>query len=140
MTGHASLIHGTKGTGRLILTNPGNRSVNMLLKFAEPVPLSEPRWCRKVLQMAIPGTALVANYEKIFGLGSAAPSADQCKIQEMFVVEFLDHCHWHLLHDGQVMLVSRYGSPSLPRDAFPRHRLLDTYERLFPEATKEDNH
>ena len=36
------------------------------------------------------------------------------------------------------MLVSRYGSPSLPRDTFPRHRLLDTYERLFPEATKED--
>ena len=132
------MYEGTKGTGRLILTDPRNRSVNMLLKFAEPVPLSEPRWCRKVLQMAMSETSLVANCEKIFGLGSVAPSADPCKIQEVFVVEFLDHCHWHLLHDGQVMLVSRYGSPSLPRDTFPRHRLLDTYERLFPEATKED--
>ena len=55
------MYEGTKGTGRLILTNPGNRSVNMLLKFAEPVPLSEPRWCRKVLQMALPETSLVAN-------------------------------------------------------------------------------
>ena len=132
------MYEGAKGTGRLILASAANRSVNMLLKFAQSVPLSEPRWCRKVLQMATGDNALVANCERIFGLGSVSPSADPCTSQEVFVVEFLDHCHWRLLYDDQVMLISRYGSPSLPRDAFPRHRLLDTYRRLFPEASAED--
>ena len=134
------MYEGTKGTGRLILANPTNRSVNMSLKFAQPVPMSEARWCRKVLQMAMLDTSLVANCERIFGLGSVASSADPCINQDVFFVEFVDHCHWRLLHDDQVMLVSRYGSPSLPRDAFPRHRLLDTYRRLFPQATTKEIH
>ena len=132
------MYEGTKGNGKLILANPDNRSVDLHVKFTDPVPLSEPRWCRKVLQMATRETSLVANCEKIFGLGSVASSATSCTSQEVFVVEFVDHCHWRLLHEGHVMLVSRYGSPSLPGDAFPRHRLLDTYRRLFPEATTEE--
>ena len=132
------MYEGTKSTGRLVLTDPGNSSINMHLRFAEPLPLSEARWCRKALQMAVSDTALVANCEKIFGLGSVTPSGDPRTSRDVFVIGFLDHCHWRLLHDGQVMLVSRYGFPSLPRDAFPRHRLLDTYRRLFSTATAQD--
>ena len=36
------------------------------------------------------------------------------------------------------MLVSRYGVPSLPQAKFPIDRLLDTYQRLFPEADESD--
>ena len=38
----------------------------------------------------------------------------------------------------EVMLVSSYGAPSLPRERFPIHRLLDTYQRLFPDAGEGD--
>ncbi|MDE0228621.1 MAG: diadenylate cyclase [Spirochaetaceae bacterium] len=132
----ALLYEGTKGIGRLILTDPSDRSVDMLLEFVVPVPLSEPRWCRKVLQMAQPETALIADCERIFGLGTVASSDGRYASPDTVVVEFLDRCHWRLLHDDQVMLVSRHGSPSLP-DAPPRHRLVDTYRNLFPEADRE---
>ena len=39
---------------------------------------------------------------------------------------------------NEVMLVSSYGAPSLPRERFPIHRLLDTYQRLFSEAGEDD--
>ena len=132
------MYEGTKGTGRLLLTNPENGSVDFLLKFAEPVPFRELRWSRKVLQMASSETALIADCEKVYGLGRVATGVDPWTSQSVFEIEFLDHYHWRLSCGGEVMLVSKYGAPSLPQEKFPRYRLLDTYQRLFPEVGEED--
>ncbi|WP_147289963.1 hypothetical protein [Crenobacter cavernae] len=53
------LYEGAKGTGRLVLVNPENEAVDFLVKFAEPVPLHDPRWARKVLQMAASGSGII---------------------------------------------------------------------------------
>ncbi len=132
------MYEGTKGTGRLLLANPESGSVDFLIKFAEPVPFREPRWSRKVLQMASPETPLIADCEKIFGLGNVAAGVDPWTSQDVFEIEFLDHYHWRLSCGGEAMLISRYGVPSLPQEKFPQDHLLDTYQRLFPEAGEED--
>lgn len=132
------MYEGTKGTGRLLLANPESGSVDFLIKLAEPVPFREPRWSRKVLQMASPETPLIADCEKIFGLGVVAAGVEPWISQDVFEIEFLDHYHWRLSCGGEIMLVSRYGAPSLPQEEFPQDRLLDTYQRLFPEAGRED--
>ena len=132
------LYEGTKGTGRLLLARPDGGSVDMALKFAEPVPFSEPLWSRKVLQVASSEISLVADCEMVFGLGTVAAGVDPWTSQDVFAVEFLDHYHWRLMCGNEVMLVSSYGAPSLPRERFPIHRLRDTYQRLFPEAGEDD--
>ena len=132
------MYEGEKGTGRLLLAKPDGGSVDMLLRFSEPVPFREPRWSRKVLQMASSETALVANCEQVFGLGNLAAGVDPWKSLDVFTIEFLDHYHWRLSCGNEVMLISRYGAPSLPQEEYPRHRLLDTYRRLFPEAAKQE--
>ena len=132
------MYEGAKGTGLLLLAKPDGGSVDMLLSFAEPVPFRDPRWSRKVLQMASSEIALIADCEKIFGLGSVAAGVDPWTSQNVFAIEFLDHYHWCLSCGEEVMLVSRDGAPSLPREVFPRYRLLDIYRRLFPEAVEED--
>ena len=132
------MYEGTKGTGRLLLTNPESGSVDFLIKLTEPVPFREHRWSRKVLQMASPKTPLIADCEKIFGLGNVAAGVDPWVSQDVFEIEFLDHYHWRLSCGGEVMLVSKYGAPSLPQEEFPQDRLLNTYQRLFPEAEKGD--
>ena len=132
------MYEGTKGIGRLLLARPDGGSVDMVLSFAEPVPFTEPRWSRKVLQVASSEIALVADCERVFGLGAVAAGVDPWTSQDVFAIEFLDHYHWRLMCGDEVMLVSNYGAPSLPREQFPIHRLLDTYQRLFAEAGKED--
>lgn len=132
------MYEGAKGTGRLILGSPEDESIEMFLRFVEPVPFHEPRWSRKVLQMASPGVALVADYEKIFGLGEIVEGVDPWESQKIFEIEFLDRYHWQLSCGDKVMLVSRNGVPSLPQEEFPRTRLLDIYHRLFPKAGEED--
>ena len=132
------MYEGAEGKGRLLLAKPDSGSVDMLLNFSEPVSFREARWSRKVLQMASSEATLVADCEKIFGLGKVAPGVDPWTNQNAFNVEFLGHSHWRLSCGDKVMLVIRDGAPSLPQEEIPRARLLDTYQRLFPEAREED--
>ena len=132
------MYEGKEGTGRLFLTKSDSESVNMLLEFTEPISFREPRWCRKVLQMALSKTALIADCKKIFGLGTFAAEIDPWMSQNIFEIEFIERYHWRLLCGKKVLLVSRHGSPSLPQEEYPRSRLLDTFQRLFPKATGKD--
>lgn len=63
------MYEGAKGIGQLILVDPDNEAVEFLAKFVEPVPFREPRWVRKVLQMAASGVGIIANSQYIYGLG-----------------------------------------------------------------------
>jgi hypothetical protein len=132
------MYEGVEGTGRMLLAKPDSGAVDVLLQLAEPVPFREPRWSRKVLQMASSKIALIADCEKVLGLGNIADGVDPWVTQNIFEIEFLDHYHWHLSCGDEVLLVSRYGAPSLPQERFPRARLVDTYRRLFRETTDED--
>lgn len=132
------MYEGAEGTGRMLLAKPGSGAVEMLLEFAEPVPFREPRWSRKVLQMASSEVPLVADCEKVLGLGNIVGGIDPWETQNIFEIEFLDHYHWQLSCGDEIMLVSRYGVPSLPQEAFPRGRLVDSFRRLFTHAVDED--
>lgn len=131
------MYEGTEGKGRMLLANLEGCAVDVALALAEPVPFREPRWSRKVLQMASSETALLANCESILGLGNVAQGTDPWVTQNVFEVEFHDHYHWSLSCGNEVLLVSKYGVPSLPQERFPKVRLVDTFQRLFPEATAE---
>lgn len=132
------MYEGTEGTGRMLLTNPSGSAVDVHLELSEPVPFRQPRWARKVLQMASAETALIADCENILGLGTVTDGVDPMATQDVFMVEFHDHFHWSLCCGEQVLLVSRYGVPALPQERFPRNRLVDTFRRLFDEATDDD--
>ena len=132
------MYEGAEGTGRMLLAKPDSGSVDMFLKFAEPVPFNDPRWSRKVLQMASSETALIADCEKVFGLGKISAGVDPWTSQDIFKVEFLNYYCWRLSCGDEVMFISTYGTPSLPKEKFPRDRLFDTYQRLFPEAGERD--
>ncbi len=132
------MYEGTQGKGRLLLSNPISGSVDMTLSFTETVPFRESRWARKTLEMASGQTSLVADSEKIFGLGQVAAGVNPWATQDVFQIEFLAHHHWRLSCGDEVLLISRYGIPSLPQERFPIVQLRDTYERLFPNARPSD--
>lgn len=132
------MYEGAEGKGRMLLASLESGAVEVALALDEPVPFHEPRWARKVLQMASSETALLANCVSILGLGNVTPDTDPWAAQNVFEVEFHDHYHWSVSCGDEVLLVSKYGAPSLPQDKFPRARLVDSFERLFPEVTTDD--
>lgn len=131
------MYEGTEGKGRLLLTRLPSSAIDVALEFAASVPFLEQRWSRKMIQMASADTALLANVECILGLGNLVPGIDPWLKQDVFEVRFHDHYHWSLCCGEVVLLVSKYGVPSLPQEKFPKSSLLDTFARLFPEANKE---
>lgn len=87
------MYEGTEGRGRMLLANLDSGAVEVALALDEPVPFHEPRWARKVLQMASSETALLANCVSILGLGNVAQGTDPWAAQNVFEVEFHDHYH-----------------------------------------------
>ena len=132
------MYEGKKGMGKLFLANPDGEAVNFLVRFANPVPLGQYRWSRKVLEMASPQTPVIADCKEIFGLGNVVSNADPWKDQSVFEVEFLDHHLWQLTCGDETMLISKYGTPSLPQEKFPKDRFLDTFQRLFQDSDETD--
>lgn len=131
------MYEGVKGIGQLILVDPENDAVEFLAQFVEPVPFREPRWVRKVLQMAATGVGIIANSQYIYGLGRLKESHDS-SAQDAFTVAFIDHYHWGLYCGSQALLRSHYGVPKLPQEPFDKTAFLANYARLFPLSSQED--
>lgn len=134
------MYEGAEGTGQLLLTDPENEAIDYVLRFKVPVPFREPRWARKILQMAANDIALVADPECIHGLGRLRADHDSTK-QDIFVIDFLDHYHWQLRCGKQVLLISRYGEPRLPNEVISRDLFINNFARIFPDSTADNrNH
>lgn len=133
----ASLLYeGARGVGRLLLANPAHPGVEYLLRFNTPVRMDDSRWTRKILQLAGPSAALVADSEHVYGLGRLAgpPLPDD---QTIFIVDFVDHYSWVLRSGEQILLQSAYGEPTLPSEPVEESMFLDNMACLFPISTAE---
>jgi hypothetical protein len=63
---------GHEGLGTLILARPDSTFLKYAVRFRTPIPLNEPRWARKILQMASERFALICSDGKIHGIGNLA--------------------------------------------------------------------
>lgn len=126
-----------KGIGRMLLVNPESSDIDYLLRFRDRVPFHEPRWTRKVLQLASPDVFLIADSEYVYGLGRLRSSYNSSD-QDVFTVEFLDHYTWELRCGDLTLLRCDFGTPSLPREAVEKDTLTSSLERLFPESIQAD--
>jgi hypothetical protein len=82
------MYEGTKGTGRLLLVNPESPAIDYDLRLIDPVPFREHRWARKILQMASDDIMLVANCEKIHGLGKLKENYDSAQQELLLLISW----------------------------------------------------
>ena len=131
------LYEGAQGQGRILLADPKNPALEWKIKLKQPVPFREPRWARKVLQMATNDLALIADGENIFGLGNVDIDHESSS-QDLFTIDFLEHYDWQIRCGDNVLLRSRYGEPELPQRKVSRQLFIDNFCRLFHSASNED--
>jgi len=131
------LYEGARGIGRLILADPSSPSIEHLLRFRTPVKIHDPRWTRKVLQLAGPHAALIADHERVYGLGRLSSTYNPVD-QNVFMVDFLDHYNWELRCGDVVLLRSLYGEPMLPSVIVEEDAFTSTLARHFPGSTENE--
>jgi hypothetical protein len=133
------MYEGAKGIGELTLINADQDQVEYVAKFSEPISLREPRWVRKVLEMAKNGVSIVTDCDHIYGIGTLQIDSSANE-RSGFSVRFIDHYHWELRYHKQVLLRSHYSVPRLPKEPFNQDHFIANYRRLFPHSELEDAH
>jgi hypothetical protein len=128
---------GREGLGSMILARPDSLFLRYSVRFRTPVPLREPRWARKILQMASTEIALICSEGLIHGLGGIAADHHPDAL-DAFTVNFLDHYQWELCLGERALMYSRYREPKLPQGPVSYERFVSNYVRLFSSASASD--
>ncbi len=121
-----------------MVARPDHPAVRHRLRLATPIPLGDPQWTRKVLEMASDDIALLSDSAHVLGLGTVSDDYDPAA-EDLFSVEFVDHYKWELRHaDAVLMRTSSTVSPGSParRSTAPRE-LGAVLARVFPDTPVE---
>ena len=81
------LYEGAQGQGRILLADPENPALEWILRLTESVPFQQTRWARKMLQMATTDLALIADGERIYGLGNVSDK-HEASSEDIFEIDF----------------------------------------------------
>lgn len=123
--------------GSLVLAKPDNSFIEYAVRFRTPVPLNEPRWARKILQMASEQFALICSDGKIHGSGNISVT-HQSEQLDAFSINFLDHYQWELCLGSRALMYSRYRESKLPQMPVEHSQFISNYLRLFKSASARD--
>jgi hypothetical protein len=124
------------GRGRIVVARPDHPAVRHRLRLATPIPLGDPQWTRKMLEMASDDIALLSDSAHVLGLGTVSDDYDPAA-EDLFSVEFVDHYKWELRHADAVLMRVEYGVPGLPRPPLHRAELGAVLARVFPDTSVE---
>jgi hypothetical protein len=124
------------GRGRIVIARPDHPAVRYKLRLTSPVPLGEPHWTRKLLEMASDGVALISDSAHVLGLGVVSEEYDAAA-EDLFVVAFFDHYKWELRHAETVLMRVEYGTPGLPHPPLGRSEFHAAIARVFPDTPAE---
>jgi hypothetical protein len=125
---------GAAGSGALVVAPSGHPAVELKVEFPRAVPLDEPRWARKILEMSRNDLCCICNGAAgLRGLGALK----DMNADGVFSVDFIGHFKWQLRHKGKILLQSLYGVPRLPRATIKEQAFKSTFRRLFSGVDTE---
>lgn len=128
------LYEGSPGRGRMYLVEKDNRRIEWIFKLHDPIPTSDTRWARKLLQVSTSDGALVSDGEYIYGLGRLT-KPDEATIFDVLDVQFVDRYSWEITCLDEIRVVSRFGTAQLPQHRIEYERFISNFGRVFPSQT-----
>jgi hypothetical protein len=122
------------GIGSLLLANANSEHVDRSVTLRAPVPLTETRTLRKLLETSRRhGESLLTDGGVAYGLGrqrAGYPSESESLFQVLVIGDGV----WELYHAGVSLATMLFGVPRLPEQRLRRERLDDIAGRVFGEC------
>ncbi|HYW13372.1 MAG TPA: diadenylate cyclase [Longimicrobium sp.] len=128
---------GSVGRGSLIVAEKNHPHVEVLVRLAEPIALSNVVAARKLLQTTSAHVSLVSDSESIYGLGRVTEGYGETA-EDLFTIVFLSQHEWQLQHGQKPLMVMRYGTPQLPQSRLDKQTFVETVDRVFPALPQVD--
>lgn len=129
---------GTAGIGHLVVSERNHPVVNVDVELSEPVSPDDYRRLRKLLAMCDEKNWLLLAERKIYGIGSLKPGAYDKVLENLFVIRFVKHHCWELVHDDLVLMRTTYNEPRLPLSKFDQKDLETKLRAHLPGITDDE--
>ncbi|MHB8879964.1 MAG: DNA integrity scanning protein DisA nucleotide-binding domain protein [Thermodesulfovibrionales bacterium] len=124
---------GEDAIGQLLFSAPKAEAINVRVHLAEPVPLSNYKLARKLVEMSERDLACLCHGDNgISGLGSVQ-SLDS---DDFFRVVFLGHYKWDLFYKDALVMRTAYGVPQLPLVRLNEGAFKTNVRRIIPSVEK----
>lgn len=107
--------------GVLVITNPTN--LNLDIKFAKHIKLSDHKAARKIIEMTNQ-TLAVSDGKNIFGLIAKAP-------ENSLTVKFTGFNQWEVINENKCLFKSKNGIPTLPNDSLTLEKFTEKIKTIF---------
>lgn len=121
---------GEEGIGKIILAKQPHPNVESILKLQEPATVRSIRATRKLLEMSTEDLNMISDGRVVYGFGHIFGHYND-RIEDLFIIDFIEHYTWQLLHNEHVMMQVKYGQPRLIRSRLNKAKFLTDIPRIF---------
>ena len=126
---------GADSAGHLVISKKDHPAITVKLALEKPVDPNDYRTVRKLLEMCDEETWLLYAGREVYGLGFVPDGTYDPKREDLFVVRFVKHHSWELVHDKLVLMQTIYNEPRLPQISFAPHELRGKLKQSFTTIT-----
>jgi hypothetical protein len=95
-----------------------------------PVPMSDYRKVRKLLELTTDAFFLISDSASIYGLGHVTGDYDPAS-ENLFYINFTGFYQWELLHEQKQLMNVRFNQPYLMTNVFKKMRFISDMKRIF---------
>ena len=128
---------GETSIGKLIVCNKGQHAnLEVILKLATPIRLTEHRKFRKLLEAASTDLSLFTDGSRVLGLGKTKGHYDE-RNQNLLVINFSESYKWELVHGSHTMLTVVHTNPVLSKSKIDKEIFDDLLKRTFLEISSD---
>jgi hypothetical protein len=130
---------GEETSGRLLLARRGHPNVAPVLTRRAPLPISDHRAVRKLLELSSEELPILGDGFQIYGLARLAGRYDASR-QDLYWVRFVAQSNWEFGHAEQLLMRVVEGRPQLPDIQLEgrfKARVRELYAGLQPAAVEE---
>lgn len=126
---------GAEGLGKMIIAKKDHPNIRLTLQLKEPIQVRDFRKVRKFLELSNDNAVIISDSALIYGLGEQTGRYNP-KDESLFVINFISHFKWEILHDNNPMMIVEYKQPNLPKDRIDRDKFYSDLKRIFKDIDK----
>lgn len=126
---------GVEGLGKMIIAKKDHPNVRLTLQLQDPIRVNDYRKVRKFLELSNDHSLIISDSAMIYGLGEQTGNYNP-KSESLFVINFISHFKWEVLHDNNSMMIVEYKQPNLPKERIDRDKFYSDLKRIFKDIDK----
>lgn len=123
---------GEEGLGKMAIAEEKHPNIKYTLQLKERIKIDEFRKVRKFLQLAKEDSLIISDAAFIYGLGEIRGKYNP-RDESLFIINFISHYKWEVLHDNQSMMIVEYEQPRLPKESIDRDKFYSDLRRIFKD-------